>query len=211
MLFSQNNFDGSLAAHRESLNILRALVTEDPGNPRYQHDLMMGDIDIGVTLNQKGIRAEALAALRDAQQIATAMGAKDPGNPDWPSSRAMIDNNLGGLLMDVGNRDDGLAAYRDGLDVSKGLVARDPRNAELQAGLAMALFNMGEAGIDTEANLTQARDLLARLDNAGALRPDKKARSFRMSTRRSPNCMAGRSANTADAGRVWGLAGLFRR
>jgi hypothetical protein len=29
--------------------------------------------------------------------------------------------------------------------------------------------------VDTEANLTQARDLLARLDNAGALRPDKKA------------------------------------
>ncbi len=88
----------------------------------------------------------------------------------------MIDNDLGGLLMDVGNRDDGLAAYRDALDVTKGLVARDPRNAELQAGLAMARSSaLGEAGVDTEANLTQARDLLVRLDTAGALRPDKKA------------------------------------
>ncbi len=175
VLFSQNNLDGSLAAHRESLNIMKALAAEEPDNSRYQHDLMMNDNDIGIILNQKGVRAEALAAYRDAQQIAAAMGAKEPGNPDWPTTRAMIDNNLGSLQMDLGNRDDGIASYRDGLEVSKGLVARDPRNAEWQSALAVALYNLGEAGVDSEANFVQARDLLVRLDNAGALRPDKKA------------------------------------
>jgi tetratricopeptide (TPR) repeat protein len=175
VLFNQNNLDGSLAAHRESLNFMKGLAAEEPGNSRYQHDLMMGYNDIGIILNQKGVRAEALAAYRDAQAIATAMGVKEPNNADWPTTRAMIDNNLGALQMDVGNRDDGVAAYRDGLEVSKALVARDPRNAEWQAGLAVALYNLGEAGIDTEANLTQARDLLVRLDSARALRPDKKA------------------------------------
>ena len=103
------------------------------------------------------------------------MGAREPNNPDWPTTRAMIDNNLGAIQMDLGNHDDGVASYRDGLDISKGLVARDPRNADEQASLAVALYNLGEAGVDTVANLTQARDLLVRLDNAGVLRPDKKA------------------------------------
>jgi hypothetical protein len=104
-----------------------------------------------------------------------AMGAKEPTNPDWQTTRAMIDNNMGALLIDQGNRDEAIAAYRDGLNVSKGLVGHDPRNVEWQTGLVIAMYNLGEAGEDSETNFTQAKDLLSRLDSAGVLRPDKKA------------------------------------
>jgi len=103
------------------------------------------------------------------------MGTKEPNNPDWQSTRTMIDNNLGALLIDQGNHDEAIAAYRDGLTVSKSLVSRDPRSVEWQTGLVIAMYNLGEAGEDSQANFTQAKELLTRLDAAGVLRPDKKA------------------------------------
>jgi len=36
------------------------------------------------------------------------------------------------------------------------------------------MYNLAEAGEDRETNLTQAKELLSRLDSAGVLRPDKK-------------------------------------
>jgi tetratricopeptide (TPR) repeat protein len=173
--FNQNNLDGALGAHRDSLAIVKALAADDPNNSRWQHDVMIDSNDIGLLLTSKGSRGDALPYYREAQTIATAMAAKEPNDSSWQSTHGMIDNNIGAVLLDQGNRDDAIAAYRDALSVAKALVARDPRNAEWQTSLVVALYNLGEAGEDPRGNFAQAKDLLERLDQAGVLRPDKRA------------------------------------
>ncbi len=174
VLFSQGNIDGAIAAHKESLAIVKGLAAKEPDNPRWQRDVMMDNNDIGLLYVSRGARDDALPFYRDALIVAREMGAKDPKNTDWLSNRAMIDSNIGALLMEQGKRDDALTMYRDGLATAKSLVQQDPRSGDWQSGLVVALYNLAEAGEDSEANLSLALDIIKRLDTAGALRPDKK-------------------------------------
>ncbi len=174
VLYSQGNIDGAIAAHKESLAVVKALIVKEPDNPRWRHDLMMDQNDIGLLYMTRGARADALPAYREALAVAQDMAAKDPKNTDWQSNKAMIESNIGALLMEQGNHDDALVMYRDGLTTAKALVQQDPRSGEWQSGLVVALYNLAEAGEDSEANFSLALDIIKRLDAAGALRPDKK-------------------------------------
>ena len=175
VLFSQGNVDGAIAAHKQSLDIVKALAAKEPDNPRWKRDLMMDNNDIGLLYASRDDRDDALPAYQAALTIARAMQEKEPANTDWRSNRAMIDSNMGALLMELGKRDEAVVMYRDGLANAKALVQQDPHSAEWQSDLVVALYNLGEAGEDSEANLSLALEILKRLDAAGVLQPDKKA------------------------------------
>jgi tetratricopeptide (TPR) repeat protein len=175
VLYQQGSVDGAIAANKQSLEIMKALVAKEPGNARWKRDLMMDNNDLGLLYMSREDRLNAMPFYQAALAVAREMEPKEPQNTEWPGNRVLIDSNIGALLMGQGSREDGMAMYRDGLATAKALVQRDPRSAEWQGDLMVALYNVGEAGEDSEANFETALEIGRKLDAAGVLRADKKA------------------------------------
>ena len=126
VLWEQGDLAGALEAHRESLDILRALAHRVPGGL---------DRDIAVTLNKigdvlaaRGDRSAALATYREALDLSRALAGREPNNPEWRRDVSVGLNKIGDLLVAQGDRDGALAAFRESLDIRRRLAASDPAN-----------------------------------------------------------------------------------
>ena len=169
MLVAQGDRDGALAAFQP--HIRRRLAAKDPANSVWQRDLVVSLNKIGDTLAAKGERAGALVALREALAIMHALAVKDPGNVIWQGDVALGQEKIGDVLIAERDYAGALAAYRDGLAIRRALSAKDPASAQWQTEVVQALVKLAVADDDPRGRITEALDILRRLDANGRLTP----------------------------------------
>ena len=74
---------GALAAFKESLVIVRALVKRDPENTQWRRDLTVSLNKVGEEWVAAGDRARALAAFEEVLAIRRGLVKRDPENTQW--------------------------------------------------------------------------------------------------------------------------------
>ncbi len=162
---------GALVALREALAIMHALAVKDPGNVIWQGDVALGQEKIGDVLIAERDYAGALAAYRDGLAIRRALSAKDPGNKVWRREVSLSLGRVADVLLAQGSREEALAAYRETLDIRRALAAADPASAQWQTEVVQALVKLAVADDDPRGRITEALDILRRLDANGRLTP----------------------------------------
>jgi tetratricopeptide (TPR) repeat protein len=164
--------DSALAAVRQAQPILQSLLAAEPDSTLRQHDLSVGDNQLGNALAAQGHVDEALAAYRDSFAIVKALVEKDGRNTDWQHDLSVGDNKIGDLLVGQDRLDEALAAYRDSLGIIKALVEKDRGNTQWQSDLQFGIENVGDMAFRyvLAGEFTKG---LGTSDEAISLAPDK--------------------------------------
>jgi hypothetical protein len=159
----QGNVIAALDADRESLDIVRGLVANDPENTGWQSDLVSNLTSLGFVLLMQGDLQGALVAHRESLDITRTLAAKDPGNTKWLRAMSSSLTNLGNVLGVQGNLANAVVAHRESLHIARELVAKDPGNMQWQTDLVSSLNGLALAGDDPGGRWSEALDILNRL------------------------------------------------
>jgi tetratricopeptide (TPR) repeat protein len=144
LLRVQGDIPGSLEATRESLDIRRTLVANEPDNKRLQSDLSLGLNHFGEALRAQGDLENALVAYREGLDISRALVAQNSTNSEWQRLLSIGLEKIGVVLLARSNFADALVAFQETLDIARELNAKDPDNMEWQSDVAASLEFIGD-------------------------------------------------------------------
>jgi eukaryotic-like serine/threonine-protein kinase len=135
----------SLAALRESTEVLESLVREDPTAMRYQRPLMLVRQYVGICLRKMGRLAEAMVELKQATAIADAIMLAHPGDAPALSRLVGDEREMANILASRGDSAGALAHAQRGLSIAQKYL-HGPEPGLRKRYLADASFNL--ASID---------------------------------------------------------------
>jgi serine/threonine-protein kinase len=136
---------GALAAHRQALEVRRALAREAAPDPAPRADVGRSLIAIGVLLEKMAQRGEALASLEEARFVLGELGDSGSG-PDRDAIRGQIARSYywtGHIRHRGGQPREALPAFERGIAIAAELVAAHPDSVEDQRTLSWCHNNIG--------------------------------------------------------------------
>ena len=156
LLLAKGDSEGALGEFERAFEIVQGLVNSNPGDLRWQHDLLVSHTNIGSALEEKSadarrdLRIEEAAEYEDAAlqhyqeslRIAQALAPAD--DVGWQRALASGHTNVGGMLSLKGRWSEAMDHYRASLEILQGLVERDAQNAVLLNDLSITHDRMGE-------------------------------------------------------------------
>ena len=119
---------------RGALMLRRQLVTLDPGNTDYQHNLAVALVRMGPIFQVKGDPQNAVIRTREAMQIMDRLVQRAPG-PDIRRDAFRAPLYFGDALADLGDYTQALLMYRKALAAAD-TARRDPPVADYKHRLA---------------------------------------------------------------------------
>ncbi len=173
--------DAALKNYDRALMLRRQLVTLDPGNTDYQHNLAVALVRMGPIFQVKGDPQNAVIRTREAMQIMDRLVQRAPG-PDIRRDAFRAPLYFGDALADLGDYTQALLMYRKALAAAD--TARlDPPVADYKHRLAVINERLGAMFMvsgDYPQALASYREALAdeqamraaEPDNAGYSAPD---------------------------------------
>ena len=118
-LLVQGDSEGALDAAERARNILHSLLSQDPNNNQWQHDLSVCYERIGDSELAMGRQREALDAYQEALKGRRQLAENNPDNAGFQRELAVSYVKLGDALV-VGSRfDDARTAYEQSLAIEK--------------------------------------------------------------------------------------------
>jgi tetratricopeptide (TPR) repeat protein len=133
--------------YRQSLALRTAIVTRNPGNTAWRHQLVQGYVNLGALYARSGRLAEAETELKKAEPLAKDNVAAAASEPDYQHALAAVYSNLAGVEMLLGRFDESLAAYNQELPTRERLVTDHPNVLEYRLMLGSTYTNLGELEI----------------------------------------------------------------
>jgi tetratricopeptide (TPR) repeat protein/tRNA A-37 threonylcarbamoyl transferase component Bud32 len=155
-------------AYRQALAFQQRLHEADPDNAGYRQDLSRTHYNLGIVATQTGRPADAVAELTEAARLLDGAPADDVIQR---RHRARIDLNRGPALRATGRLPEAKEACDRAIALFDALIAENPDRFDFQYEREMAVLNRGLVRLsarepaEAEADLTSARDALARLVN----------------------------------------------
>jgi len=138
------------------LAVAEERATTHPGNPGYQHNLVVAHSRLGGLAVAVGDSTTAEQHYRAQLSIAERLVATDPGNAGYQRVLGASHHRLGDLARAVGDSTTAEQHYRAYFEIAERLAATDPGNAEHQRDLAVAHDRLGDlaraAGDSTTAD-----------------------------------------------------------
>jgi Flp pilus assembly protein TadD len=118
-LLVQGDSEGALDAAERARNILHSLLSQNPNNNQWQHDLSVCYERIGDSQLAMGRQREALDAYQEALKGRRQLAENNPDNAGFQRDLAVSYVKLGDALV-VGSRfDDARTAYEQSLAIEK--------------------------------------------------------------------------------------------
>jgi tetratricopeptide (TPR) repeat protein len=145
VLRAKGDTAAALAAQRSAVALAEALVSAQPGQPKWERDLSISLNRVGVLERTQGDLSAALASFRAAQTIAERRVARDPSDTTWQRDLSVSYDRIGDVLRAQHQKPEALAAFRSALAISEKVAARDPNNPTWQRDLAVRYNNVGDA------------------------------------------------------------------
>ena len=158
VLQDQGDYAGALAAHREGLEIIRAIAAGEPDKVQWRREVSVSLERIGDVLQGQGEVADALAAYRESLTIIRALAAGDPLNSRWRHDVAVRSTKVGDVLFDQSDWPGARAAYQEALDAMRALAAEQPESARRRRDVYAGLFRIGNVR-QAQGDLAGARAL----------------------------------------------------
>ncbi|REJ82714.1 MAG: serine/threonine protein kinase [Acidobacteria bacterium] len=118
----QNDLPAALTAMERALAIHRALVEEDPENPRWRDQLASDHRNLARIHLQRGEMDAAETALDRAIELHRALVEADSGEAEWQLGLASDHRVRGDLFRDRRDADEALAAYGESKAIHERLV-----------------------------------------------------------------------------------------
>ena len=116
--------DESTKTCRQAVEIMRSVVAEDPGNPKYQCQLAVVINDLAMGLNEAGELAETETCFREAVAIQEPLVLADPANREYRLFLSNMQFNLGMILDRKGRHAEAEPWYQQAVEGYAGLVRR---------------------------------------------------------------------------------------
>jgi tetratricopeptide (TPR) repeat protein len=118
-LLVQGDSEGALDAAERARNILRSLLSQDPNNNQWQHDLSVCYERIGDSQLAMGRQREALDAYQEALKGRRQLAKNIPDNAGFQRELAVSYVKLGDALVGGSRFDDARTAYEQSLTIEK--------------------------------------------------------------------------------------------
>jgi tetratricopeptide (TPR) repeat protein/tRNA A-37 threonylcarbamoyl transferase component Bud32 len=147
LLERARRLEESERTYRQSLALRTAIVSANPGNTAWRHQLVQGYVNLGALYARSGRLAEAETALKKAEPLAMDNVSAAPSEPDYQHALAAVYSNLAGVEMLLGRFDESLAAYDKELPTRERLVTDHPNVLEYRLMLGSTYTNLGELEI----------------------------------------------------------------
>ena len=165
--------DAALKNYGRALMLRRELVTLEPGNAEYQHNLAVALVRMGPIFQVRGDPHSALTHTREATQIMDRLVQVVPG-PDIRRDAFRAPLYVGDALADLGDYSQALEMYRKALAIAN--TARlDPPEADYKHRLAVINERLGTMFMvsgDYAQALASYREALADEQAMRAAEPD---------------------------------------
>lgn len=143
-LAANRDFDGALENYRKMQAIDQGLVTSDPTNKTYQHDLALASKKIGaVLLISTGDLAAAAESYGRALEIERALVASDANNASGRLDLSYTLSDLALLLRRTKDFDGALRFAREAMAIREELAAADPKDVRARNSLASICSRIG--------------------------------------------------------------------
>jgi tetratricopeptide (TPR) repeat protein len=166
LLLAKKDAAGALAAYRESLATIEALLATDPSKAQWRDDLSFTQAALGDALSAQGDAAGAESAYRDALATARANSSVFQKRLFGAADR------LGNLLARQGDRVGALDAYGAERDAASALVKANANDASGRAALKQSVAKIG-AVADMDLFARDYAGALAALDKATPVAPEQ--------------------------------------
>jgi tetratricopeptide (TPR) repeat protein len=173
--------DGDTAAARaaftESLDITRRLAASDPAFRLWRQDINDNLLRLGDLAMKADDVGAARTFLQERLDSTRELAAASPGN--WFAQRDLVLslNRISRLAQNEGRIDEARTASAESLAIARQVVVETPGALGLQIDLGFAIARMAavvETADEQRALWREARDLLRRLDAAGALQAEER-------------------------------------
>src|SRR5262249_26319103 len=118
LLRIQGDIAGALVATRESLDIRRAVLSNNPKNVDLGTDLSTALYQFGDALKANGEFASSFEAYRESVEISRTLVRDNPTNLDLQRLLSIGLERMGNLHFAAGNYAEALVLYRETLDIA---------------------------------------------------------------------------------------------
>ena len=142
--YESGEVDEAAASHGRSVDILRQLHAEDPGQLDYANDLALGLRKLAVQDFARGRFDQAIALTGEGVAIQErVIAAGDDPRGEFAAQLVITLTNLGAMCVNAGRDDEAAAAYERSAEVARGLVEGFPADKRHVTVLARALAGIG--------------------------------------------------------------------
>jgi tetratricopeptide (TPR) repeat protein len=142
-LLAQGDMNGAQVKYGRSLEIVRKLVNQDPGNSAWQAALSVLYEKVGDLLLAQGDLNRARTQFRRLLEVQHNLARGNPGDLAWQRSLLVTYEKLGDLLEAQGDLRGAKATYASSLEIILKLVSRDPMNRARLCELSVIHGRMG--------------------------------------------------------------------
>jgi nucleoside phosphorylase/tetratricopeptide (TPR) repeat protein len=136
---------------QQGLEGAEQLAGTDPGNPRWQRDVVRGYLKVGEVLMAQGELREARAALVEGVERAARLVRTAPYNLPWQLDLLEGHDRLGDVLEELRDPAGARRAYEQALAIARRLGEQEPLNSQWQMRVAVGLARLGDLTVQVQA------------------------------------------------------------
>ncbi len=130
--------------YERALELALDLVEAEPGNRRWDYELVLVRGRLGYLEDLLGRPREALAQYDLGAERATRLVSWDPANGQWLRELAFCRSSAGDMLFELGQPEKALERFEQSLEISSRLRGLDPTSASAANDYAYELIQIGK-------------------------------------------------------------------
>jgi tetratricopeptide (TPR) repeat protein len=166
--------DTAAAGYREYRRIAYRLAALDPDNLKYRMEVSYGEEDVGISLQNKRMYAEAIRQFRAAFGPLQKLASLDPENLGYQGEVGTVLSWLAEAERAQGNYESAIAAREQQLALVEGLLSKGAADVQLRREAIVAHMSLGlmlnERG-DHQRGLAELHSAVEKADSLLAVEP----------------------------------------
>ena len=144
LAIASDRLQDARAPYERALEIALALVEAQPGNRRWDYELVLVRGRLGYLEDLLERPREALAQYELGAQRAQRLVEWDPANGDWLRELAFCRSSAGDMLYELGRHEEALRQFEESLEISSRLRDLAPSSASAANDYAYELIQIGK-------------------------------------------------------------------